>query len=223
MNKLTFGFVVVFMALVLIGSAGARVENASVSAGSESSYNATNVAGNKSVVAGGVAEVNLSSIPSTSRWAGFYGTISATVVLADANNNWFRNWTASDVSGAFVYGSTSNNPDFTNLSAANQTSDFPSWLTTAGVADNWQDTFNNNETQTFNSQSINANYTYTYNNAGVDTFKTYSLKDTSSNLVWAALANNNANGYNGATIDYQLLVPVNGATSTTYYFYFELE
>ena len=221
MNKLTSFFVGFLVVLLCVYTASASVQNASVSAGSESSYTANNTAGSKVVTAGGVSQVNVSTIPSTTRWAGFYGSISATVVLADASNNWFRNWTASNVAGAFVYASTSDNVDFTNLSAANQTSDFPSWLTTAGVADNWQSTFTNNETQTFNSQDINANYTYTYNNAGTNTFKTYSLK-SGTTLVWAALAQNDVTGYDGGTVDYQLLVPVNDQTSTTYYFYLEL-
>ena len=213
--------VLAILSVLLLTTPSLAVENATISAGSESSYNASVSAGNTSVTAGGTKQVNINSVPSTSRWAGFYGSISATIVLADASSNWFKNWTVSDVSGSIVYASDEAIIDWDNLSPANQTSDFPSWLT-SDSADNWQNTFNNNETHTFNGQSLNVNYTYTYDNAGTNTFKTYCLKDTNSKLLWAALAQNDATGYNGGTVDYQLLVPVNGASSTTYYFYFEL-
>ena len=207
--------------LMLVGTASAAVNNATVTAGSESSYTNTGAAGNSAVTAGGTTEANVSSTLSTSRWAGFYGSISANIVLADATSNWFRNWTVSDVSGSYVYASNVTNPNFASL-AATTSADMSSWLTTAGASDNFANTFNAQESQTFNGQSVTANYTMTYNNAGTDTFKTYSLKDGSSNLIWAALAQSAVTGYNGKTVDYQLLVPVNGANSMTYYFYLEL-
>ena len=219
LNKVRL-FLAVLVILTLATTASAAVNNATISAGSESSYSSGNAAGNTAVTAGGTTQANVSATLSTTRWAGFYGSITATIVLADASSNWFRNWTVSDVSGSLVYASNESNVDFSSLAAATQ-SDMPNWLITSGASDNWQSTFTNNETQTFNSQDINANYTYTYNNAGTNTFKTYSLK-SGTTLVWAALAQNDVTGYDGGTVDYQLLVPVNDQTSTTYYFYLEL-
>ena len=209
--------------LMVIGTASAAVNNATVSAGTESSYNSAVNAGSSSVTAGGTSEANISSTQSTARWAGFYGTINGKIVLADATSHYFKNWTISDVAGAYVYGSTVSNPDFTSLAVTSST-DMPSWLNTAGASDNWQNTFSATEDKTFNNQALTAvPYTQTYDNTGAETFKTYSLKDGSSDLIWAALAQNSAaNGYNGKTVNYQLLVPVNGATSSTYYFFLEL-
>ncbi len=207
--------------LMLLGTASAAVNNATVSVGSESSYNSAVSAGSSSVTAGGTAEANVTSTQSTSRWAGFYGSINGKIVLADATSHWFKNWTVSDVSGAYVYGSTASNPDFSTLAAATAT-DMPTWLNTTDAADNFQNTFGASESATFNGQAVTASYTETYNNAGTETFKTYALKDGGSDLIWAALAQNDATGYNGNTVDYQLLVPVNGATSTAYYFFLEL-
>ncbi len=208
--------------LMVIGTASAAVNNATVSAGTESSYDSSVNAGSTSVTAGGTAESNISSTQSTVRWAGFYGTINGKIVLADATSHYFRNWTVSNVAGAYVYGSTASNPDFASLAAAAST-DMPSWLTTSGAADNWQNTFSNSESKTFNGQTLTASYTQTYNSTGAEAFKTYSLKDGTPNLIWAALAQDSAaNGYNGNTVNYQLLVPVNGASSTQYYFFLEL-
>ena len=218
-NNVKF-LITILAVLMLVSTASAAVNNATVTAGSESSYDTSGATGNKAVTAGGTTEANVSATLSTSRWAGFYGSITASIVLADASSNWFRNWTVSDVSGAFVYGSNVTNPDFATLAAADNT-DMPSWLTTSGASDNFANTFNAQESQTFNSQAITANYTYTYNNAGTNTFKTYSLK-SGTDLIWAALAQNDVTGYNSKTVDYQLLVPVDGTTSTTYYFFLEL-
>ncbi len=206
---------------VLVGTASAAVNNASVTVGAESSYNSAVGAGNASVTAGGTSQVDVQSTQSTGRWAGFYGSITGSIVLADATSHWFKNWTVSNVAGAYVYASNASNPDFSTLAAATST-DEPSWLTTTGAADNFQNTFAQSEAQTFNGQSVTANYTQTYDNTGAETFKTYALKDGSSDLIWAALAQNDATGYNGNTVDYQLLVPVDGATATNYYFFLEL-
>ena len=221
MNKLNKLVLVFLVGLVFVGMARAAVNNATISAGSESSYSASGAAGNTGVTAGGTKQVDVSSTLSTSRWAGFYGSITATIVLADASSNWFKNWTVSSVDGAHVYASNVSTPDFSTLTYARQT-DMPSFLTTSGASDNWQNTFTNHETHTFNGNNLDANYTYTYNSTGTETFKTYALKDGSSNLIWAALAQNNVAGYDGGTVDYQLLVPVDGTTSTTYYFFLEL-
>ena len=206
---------------VLVGTASAAVNNASVTVGAESSYNSAVGAGNASVAAGGTSQVDVQSTQSTGRWAGFYGSITGTIVLADATSHWFKNWTVSNVAGAYVYASNASNPDFSTLTAAS-TADEPSWLNKTGAADNFQNTFAQAESRTFNGNSVTANYTETYNNAGTETFKTYALKDGSSDLIWAALAQNDVAGYNGNTVDYQLLVPVNGAAATNYYFFLEL-
>jgi len=203
----------------LISGVSAAVNNATVTAGSESSYSPSTPAGNTSAQAGGTIEVNLSVDMSTQKWAGFYGQITGTIKLADASSNTFKDWTVSNVAGAKVYSSNTTTIDWANLAAATN-ADMPAWLTSG--SDSWANTFNNNETQTFNGQNINANYTLTYNSTGTGVFKTYSLKDSSSNLIWAALAVDNGNGYNNQQVDYQLLVPVNGASATTYYFYLEL-
>ncbi len=221
MNKLNKLVLVFLIGLMFVGMARAAVNNATISAGAESSYSADVAAGNTAVTAGGTAQVDVSSTLSTSRWAGFYGSITATIVLADASSNWFKNWTVSSVDGAHVYASTASTPDFSTLTYARE-ADMPDFLKTSGASDNWQNTFTNHETHTFNGNNLDANYTYTYNNAGTETFKTYALKDGNSNLIWAALAQNDATGYNGGTVDYQLLVPVDGTTSTTYYFFLEL-
>ena len=219
-KKLSLFLVIGILALSVVVNVNATVNGAQIVNGTESSYTPSSSAGSTNVTAGGTKEANFTVTSSTSRWAGFYGTIGGTITLADASSNYFKNWTITSIAGGYLYSSTATNPVFSSLSAAAAT-DMPTWLNDSSYADAWQNTFTAHEIKTFNAQSIDANYTMTYNNAGTETFKTYSLKDSSSNLIWAALAQSTT-GYNGKSVDYQLLVPVNGSTTTKYYFWVEL-
>ncbi len=191
---------------------GAKIVN-----GTESSYTSSTSAGSTNVTAGGTKEANFSVTSGTGKWAGFYGTLGGTITLADAGSNYFKNWTVTSVAGGYLYASDVSSAAFDALTVA-ANADMPAYLQSG--SDSWTNTFTNHEATTFNGQSVDANYTMTYNNAGTETFKTYSLKD-GSDLIWAGLATTGTS-YNGKAVDYQLLVPVDGASAQTYYFWVEL-
>jgi len=214
---------IALLVLLAIPLAYAAPDGATVTVGS-SERGASNPAGTADIEAGNVTEVNISGTAITTRWAGFYGNISAGLVLSDAANNKFYEWTVSNVSGSVVYAADATISDWstTNIVAATD-ADMPAFLT-EDTADNYTNTYNAQETFTSATFSIdNTNYVATYSNGAAGNLKSYSLKATTENaLIWAGKALDDEAAFNGGQVDYQILVPVDGATTTTYNFYLEL-
>ena len=200
------------MPLAFAAPTGGSVDELAQETGAAAAVESVNIEG------GNVTGVNVSTTSITGRWAGFWGNITGGVELADSSANKFYEWTVSNMDGAVVYVSNGTVEDFASLAAAT-VSDLPSYITTAAT-DNFSNTFT--ATENFNSSSISniASTPYAVSLGG-SSLKTYALKDTDGDLVWAGKAQNNATGFNGETLDYQILVPAD-STVVTYNFYLEL-
>lgn len=170
---------------------------------------------------GNVTEVNVTGNQITGRWGGFYGSISGGIQLADSGSGLFYEWTVSDYTDAMVFVANSTVSDWASLAAATNANQ-PTYV--QGVAaDNWTNTFST--TEAFNSSSIgiaDVPFTQTFDNTNTSTFKTYSLyAPTESAYVYAGKAINDATGFNGETVDYQVLAPADSGV-VSYQFYLEL-
>ncbi len=214
---------IAILVLLAMPLAYAAPDGATVTVGA-TERGTSNAAGTATTEAGNVTEVNVSGTAITTRWAGFYGNISAGLVLSDAANNKFYEWTVSDVSGSVVYAANTTVSDWstTNIVAAT-VADMPAFLT-GTTADNYTNTYNAQETFTSATYSIaNTNYATTYSSGAAGNLKSYSLKATTENaLIWAGKALDDETAFDGGQVDYQILVPVDGTTTTTYNFYLEL-
>lgn len=168
---------------------------------------------------GNLTNINITSDQITSRWAGFFGTITAGLKLADAGGNSFYEWSVVNVSSGMVYAANESMSSW-SLSAATE-ADMPGNLIVAEAADNYNKTFTT--TGDFNSSSMDiasVPYTTTWQGGASGTLRTYALK-TGTKLVFAGKAVENATGFDNSEVDYQLLVP-GFSSGMTYYFYFEL-
>ncbi len=216
-----YAWYVVLAALLLVPAVLAAPQGATVSVGASERGPAATV-GTATTEGGNVTNMNVSSDVITSRWAGFWGNISGSIILADASGNNFYRWTVTDVTGSVVYATSAPVVDWATLAAARE-SDMPAYV--QGTApDSYNNTFTGTETFTSASQSVaNANFTFTYEGGAMGTnLKTYALKVDTSTLVFAAKAVAGTTGFNNQAVDYQLLVPAQGGTTTTYNFYLEL-
>jgi len=178
-------------------------------------------------IGGNITAVNISGSSITDRWTGFYGNISGIVRLADAAGNKFYQWTINVITGAIVYASNGTVSNWSTLAPARFV-DMPSYLIQT-AADNYSNTFFQNETFTTNLQSIpNTFYTLTLNSSVQNsTFKTYAFTadvnataDDNSTIIFAGKAVQQSNAFNNAAADFQIIAPARSAT--TYYFYLEL-
>ena len=83
-----------------------------------------------------------------------------------------------------------------------------------------------NETRNFDGlgQSLSTRSVQTYDSSGDGVWTTFLLNDGSDNPVYAAAANSNGDGFNGNSVDYQMLLPAGSDMgSPTYDFYVELK
>ena len=74
---------------------------------------------NISAIAGNITSMNIHSWTLTRTWAGFYGNITGTVVLADTNNNTMYDWTDTQPTGR-IYAARTDNVDWINIACAAQ-------------------------------------------------------------------------------------------------------
>jgi len=213
--KTTIKFMLIFatLSILMLSNVFATETGGSITAGSVETGSNT-ASDNISISAGNITEVNVSGFAITSRWAGFYGNIAGGVTLADNSNHSFYNWSVNDVSGSAIYAANGSISDWSSLSNATE-ADMPGYIKGTQV-DSFNNTFNTSGTfNKPNGTNIDAFSVSTFG-AGLETF---ALK-VGSTLVWAGEAQNDATGFNGKTVDYQLLVPAQ--TDSVYYFYMEL-
>jgi hypothetical protein len=198
------------------------------------------------VQAGNITEINLSGISTTKAWAGYYGEITGTITLEDSDGYVFYNWTALEPKGE-IYASPNSTVAWASVGcfeygAGITLETAESWF---GIEDDDSDgineTFDDNSNTAFSvgptAISINTcPATNTYQNGGpvATEFENVLLTDGAALIFTTFIENNEADnatdvvGYNGLTHDFQLLVAENGhdgqeTTSTTYYFWAEIE
>ncbi len=216
-GKLAILMIAVFV--LSFSMAVAAPSGASTTTGASTTGSATSST-QVSATGGNITYVNVSSNVITGRWAGFYGNVSGNLLLADASANNFYQWTVGSMDGAVVYAANTTISDWT-LSALDN-AHAPSWVN-GSVTDSFTNTFS--ATEEFNSSSLtvaSTPYVTTYNSTGVaGNLKTYALYATNDDAnVWAGKVVDDANAFNGDSVDYQILLPAQ--TGTTYNFYLEL-
>jgi hypothetical protein len=183
----------------------------------------------------------------TSRWQGYYGNITGVITLDDAVNNTLYQWDLASPEGEIYAVNSSNTPvwgdvfcfNFSNNKSAGQPivqnfngNDLENTLGMNPTdVDGVDETFNRTFTGSFKVGSktidstsgcsvvaLNVNDAYQEVN-----FEEVLLTDNES-IVYTALLEQDATGFSGAPLDFQLIVGENGDTTeaTNYYFYVEL-
>jgi len=220
-------FIIAIIALTIFAwAAYAAPDGASLTVGLATTGNATSP-GNFTTEGGNITQVNLSVDSITSVWQGFYGTVSGALTLDDSSGNTLYNFSFVDANGGEVYASRNSAVAFASI-AVNNFCTVDELLTGTGT-DRVNNTFTNNTNPSFLVGSINitantACATNTLNSTGQSPFPEVILNDTTSTIpVYASIIKNDHTGFNGKTVDYQMLVPENQtAANTLYFFYAEL-
>jgi hypothetical protein len=192
-------------------------------------------------VAGNVTEFNLDANSITQTWQGYFGNITGKIVLGNANNDTFYDWTLSNPQGEIYATRLATVPTWSSIACANST-DVTTEDASLGVnqtrdVDSVNNTFLN--TTSFNpfyvgSVQINPGVqtcyaTYLYNGTGPQStyFPEVLLADGSGNIIYTGLLESDALGFDGRSHDFQILVGEDGHSGNTapsvYYFYLELE
>jgi len=198
--------------------------------------------------AGNITALLISGISQTRAWQGYYGNVSGSITLDDANNFTFYNWSASEPRGQ-IYATlnlsiTWNGVqcfNFTNDSSANMSTMESYYGISSDDYDGINETFNETNHVSFQVGSrtmTSCPTTYIFQNdvPQGENFTDVLLYDPTLNdtgwiyttLIETKAVNTHAKAtcYNGQQCDFQLLVNDDGhgtnTAATTYYFWVEL-
>ncbi|MGV8162905.1 MAG: hypothetical protein ACP5N2_06260 [Candidatus Nanoarchaeia archaeon] len=196
--------------------------------------------------AGNLTELSITGVSQTKSWQGFYGNVSGTIILEDAQGNRFYDWTAAEPQGE-VYASVNQTISWTTVACAPTDTNITflnRWESFYGMNYTDYDSINNTYTVT-NHPEFDTGYTsltgcpttHTFVNdaaQGVDFPAVLLTSDTQGTLIFTAILEDSAEGiradkvgFDGNEYDFQLLVSEFGSDGNTavtpYYFWVELQ
>jgi hypothetical protein len=191
--------------------------------------------------AGNVTELNISANAITEAWQGYYGSISGTIILEDAQNNTFYNWSMTTPSGE-IYASPNSSITWSAIECFNYTDPGSENLNLSQMeamfnmgatdSDGLNETFNDTTPSAITIGSITLGAgrcpaTYVYDNSGPQetNFLNFLATDNTS-IVFGTVLVDDQTGFDSGTYDFQMLVAEDGqngdSTETPYYFWVEL-
>jgi hypothetical protein len=194
--------------------------------------------------AGNVTQLLIQDNRTTTHWQGYYGTVNGEITLDDAGNQTIFSWIDVNPTGE-VYASNTSTVTWANITCVNLTANISdsgtrSKLNTSILEDFFNITYTDSDgvNETFNytysssfsvgSTTIDNTYNcplaYMYvNNASQESnFQEVMLTDNVSS-IWTALLENNQAGFDGTSLDFEMIVPENsGGGTTDFYFFVEL-
>ncbi|MBR9704269.1 hypothetical protein GOV12_02570 [Candidatus Pacearchaeota archaeon] len=190
------------------------------------------------VTGGRVLVFNLTVDTQNTKWKAFLGEITGSLALVDGDGAKIYSWEFTQTTGRVfatrapgsINWSGTNCSNVTHLEAEN------SALEHTSVIDNITTTFNTSGIATHKAFPLTTNTifndscpvlnTYVNNVSQNTSFDEVALYDD-TNIVYAALIESDTTGYDGASHDFQMIVPENGnssrSVSTAYYLYAELD
>ena len=204
--------------------------------GESSSMNINNSAAPVNAEASNLTELSFDTQVVTNTWQGYYGKLVGIVQLKDVNANVFYNWEMISPNGE-VYASRSPSVEWTNVRCANSSELYAEDVVlnvNGNASDSVTNTFNNNSI--FNrfytggvmiNTSQNCYATHLNDNTGKQFTKYAEILLSDSNLmIYTAIIDPDAIGFNGSQYDFEMLVGEDGhrdnTAPTTYYFYVEI-
>ena len=210
-KSLLLGLIISGLAVMMVSSATAQSSDDPVSTGDGTS-----------VTGGEVAQQDVGVTTTTNDWAGLFGQITTGKVLESSGGTFFE-WSAAEPSSMkYVYAVTDGTAPDSSITAESDPSNL---ITSDGGADSADNTYSS--TSDFDGlgfdNGISTSSVQTFDSEGNGSWTTFLLNDGGDNPVFAAEANANSDGFNGNSVDYQMLLPDQDGSGTNYDFYVELE
>jgi hypothetical protein len=199
-------------------------------------------ADNEVALAGNVTELTITGFTTTQSWQGYFGNVSGTIQLADASDNVMYNWSLADPEGE-VYATNATSVDWESIACFDLVTNHESLELAYNIANddmdginetfsdsNTHDLFYTNNVQ-FSAGDCPSTYIYGDTGAGVSTeFQEVLMTDQSaaSQIIFASIIEESSViGFDNVDHDFEMLVLEDGhgtdTSTTTYYFYVELE
>ncbi len=186
-------------------------------------------------IAGNVTELTVFGYSITQAWQGYFGEVTGTIQLADSSDNILYNWSLASPEGE-IYASNASTINWASVDCYDEASNMSFFENMFGIetidVDGINETFNLNDHTEFFTNNIQftagtCDNTKLYNSAGVGTFDEVLLVAEGKKLVFTSILLEDADGFDGVTHDFEMVVLENGhgtdTDTTTYYFWVELE
>lgn len=180
--------------------------------------NATNI----TAQAGNVTFLTVDLSQTSGIWQGYYGEVTGGILLEDASGNTFYDWNVVDAVGE-VYATRRVVTDWSILNCSNQTDIYmeEERLTiqnssSEGINDTFTLTLSHPDFVANNKVISGCRCTRTYNETE-GKFWNVILNTDENTTIYTSLMDNNEIGFDGTTVDFQLLVPVNLSESISIY------
>lgn len=228
MKKISLVLITALFLIVSAAAASAAVKNATVTINAEYAGNDTQPApGNATAHGGNVTDMDLFSSSITAAWHGFYGEVDGNISLEDAIGNKMYQWAGNESDGE-MFASLSNAVNWAVIGPKNNCTADEAYTGTGSDRTNKTFTASSNPAFTVGGTNIAINTactTYTYVNSAPQAanFSEVILNST-TNIVYTGLLENDVTGFDGSTHDFQIIVPDNSTNPVplTYYFYVEI-
>ncbi|MEM2137943.1 MAG: hypothetical protein QW568_02550 [Candidatus Anstonellaceae archaeon] len=200
------------------------VTGANVGTATQSRWANTTSAGTITTAGGNITAVNINQTQLTGRWTTFFGNVSSFFALTDGTNTVYS-WNATEAGQVCV--STKSSESFTSGTNISTSYMDTSFFGGAVTPDNSSATFTAT-CPTMVVGSVTMTNFLAAQVAGGTNFRTCAANTSATNSTnsyfFCVNINTAGTNYAGAAADYELLVPVNAsASTTTYYFYAELD
>ena len=202
-----------------------------------SSRRADSATKNVSAIAGNMTGLEFTVTAITSAWQGYFGNVSGTITLDDANNKTMYSWADASPSGEVYAVRTSNSITWGSInctSLAQISTEETALNIGATDKDGINETFNKTSAATFYVGTSNitagtclyAQFLYENDAPAVNNYFEEVLLHDGTYMVYTGLINQDKTGFDSAAHDFQMMVAEDGhngdTTVTQYYFYVEL-
>lgn len=186
--------------------------------------------GSQTANAGNVTQLDIDQVKITQIWQGFYGNISGTITLDNADNDTFYDWSMATISGE-IFATRTAVSSWSSVNCSTS-AELQAEETSLGITNTWSDSINETFDSTSHpdffvaSRNMTTCYsTQAYNSGGTGEFWNVMLNTDATNVVYTTIISDDGDGFNGDSWDFELLVPTNYSASgvATYYFYAELD
>jgi hypothetical protein len=186
--------------------------------------------------AGNITELNFSAVAQTKHWQGYFGEITGTIVLDDANNWTLYNWALTEPKGEIYATVNTTTPDWDNVTCLNFSNGS---IRNLGNGSQWEayynmtyndvdgidETFNQRRHEAFDigdvvtiyNSTCMSTYTFQVDAAQSTRYSEVLLSDSEGRMIFTTLIENkdNANntdvkGFDNRTHDFQMLVAEDG-------------
>lgn len=171
---------------------------------------------------GNTTKLDLDSEKASNIWQGYFGNVNGGITLDDADDFTFYDWSTTDAAGE-VLATRAVISDWSDINCSNQTEIYieeERLSITNASEEGINDTYLNTTHPGFSVSGLSISgcrSTQALNSTGSPTFWNVLLNTDENTTVYTSIIVEDEIGFNGSTVDFQLMVPTNTTDNQAIY------